>query len=90
MLVASKKSTDVIGDAIEIVILGISRGEIKVGISAPPEMKILRQELQADSAGGCSVQYRLANRPQVLRREKDGFDANADAGAETVDAAPQS
>jgi carbon storage regulator len=35
----------IIGDCIEVMILGVSRGQIKVGIEAPKEVSVHREEV---------------------------------------------
>lgn len=47
MLVVSRKigETIVIGDNIEVCILDIGEGIVKIGIEAPKRIKILRKEL---------------------------------------------
>ena len=52
MLVLSRREQEVIlvGDDIRIVVLEIRRGQVRLGIDAPPEVKVLREEL---TGGGC-------------------------------------
>jgi carbon storage regulator len=47
MLVLSRKKGEsiLLGDGIEVTILDVSGEGIKIGISAPPEIRILRKEL---------------------------------------------
>ena len=50
MLVLTRNETNdtiLIGDNIEVALSKSSNGEIKVAISAPPEVRILRKELAA-------------------------------------------
>jgi len=39
------QETLIIGDDIKITVLGISRGQIRIGIDAPPEVSIHREEI---------------------------------------------
>jgi carbon storage regulator len=50
MLVISRKSGEsvLIGDKIEIHILEVGDGIIKIGINAPKEIKILRKEIYSE------------------------------------------
>lgn len=47
MLVLSRNvgETIQIGDEVEVQVLGINRGQIRIGISAPREIQIVRSEL---------------------------------------------
>jgi carbon storage regulator len=47
MLILSRKIEEavVIGDTIKIRILGIQDGQVKIGVEAPKEIKVLRSEL---------------------------------------------
>jgi carbon storage regulator len=47
MLVLSRKYGEkiFIGDNIVITVVGIDRGEVRLGIDAPPEIEIFREEL---------------------------------------------
>jgi carbon storage regulator len=47
LLVLARKENDsiVIGDDIEIIIVGITEDKVKIGIRAPKTMKIFRKEL---------------------------------------------
>lgn len=50
MLVVSRKSGEsiMIGENIEVLILDLGDGNVKVGINAPKNIKILRKELIAE------------------------------------------
>lgn len=50
MLVLSRKvgETIRIADDVEIVVVQIGPGKVRLGINAPPEVKILRGELKPD------------------------------------------
>ena len=41
-----------IGEAISVTVLGGMRGQIKLGINAPGDVKILRSELMAQDVAG--------------------------------------
>lgn len=47
MLVITRKNDEslVIGDNIEITVLEISNGKVKIGINAPNDIKIIRKEI---------------------------------------------
>ena len=48
MLVLSRKSQEriIIGEGIEVTVLGISGNRVRLGIKAPPDVPILRNELE--------------------------------------------
>lgn len=50
MLVLSRKKSEKIklGDSIEITIVRISGNKVRLGIHAPPDIEVLRQELQKE------------------------------------------
>ena len=49
MLVLTRKvhQSILIRDDIVVQVLGVERGRVKIGVSAPPDITILRQELSA-------------------------------------------
>jgi carbon storage regulator len=51
MLVLTRKAGQrlLIGDNIRITVLDCQNGRIKIGIEAPPDVMILREELRADA-----------------------------------------
>lgn len=51
MLVLGRKldETIVIGDGIIVKVVGIAGGQVKLGITAPPHVLVMRQELLARS-----------------------------------------
>jgi carbon storage regulator len=53
MLVLTRKLGQrlVIGNSITVTVLHVESGNVQLGIQAPPQLKILRQELQACSIG---------------------------------------
>lgn len=61
MLVLSRNigETIKIGDNIEVQILGITRGHIRVGISAPREIQIMRSELLGRPHRSCAQRRKL-------------------------------
>ncbi len=50
MLVLSRREGETIkiGDGIEVVVVGIRGDRVRIGISAPPEVEICREELARD------------------------------------------
>ncbi|SHH20146.1 carbon storage regulator CsrA [Tepidibacter thalassicus] len=48
MLILSRKQEEsiIINEDIEIVVLGISEGKVKLGIKAPKDVEILRKEIK--------------------------------------------
>lgn len=54
MLVLSRKLDEVIkiGDDIRIVVVGIERGKVKLGVEAPRQVPVFREELLAADAEG--------------------------------------
>lgn len=54
MLVLSRKLGEklFLGDSITITVVEIDRNKVKIGITAPPEVLILREELKGRPGGG--------------------------------------
>lgn len=69
MLVLTRKAGDYlyIGAGIRIKVLETGRGSIRLGIEAPPEIPVLRGELQTDDAGppARNPRGRTFNRPRA-------------------------
>ncbi len=53
MLVLSRRAEEAIaiGEDIRVRVLGIRAGKVKLGIDAPAELHILREELRQDARG---------------------------------------
>jgi len=53
MLVLARKLGEslVIADSIKITVLQVERGNVRLGVQAPPQIKVLREELQVQSDG---------------------------------------
>jgi len=70
MLVISRKTNEgiVIDDTITITVLGVEGDKVKLGISAPREMLILRGEIQQAVQEQVKIQELLAgeNQPKAL------------------------
>ncbi|NLM61370.1 MAG: carbon storage regulator CsrA [Clostridiales bacterium] len=82
MLILTRKlgQSLIIGDGIEVSIVDVSGDKVKVGISAPKDVKILRSELAetmevnkiaAESRTDRSVLELLANRSAILQIKAD-------------------
>ena len=67
MLVLTRKQNEaiVVGNSIKIVVLGIKGNTVRIGISAPDSVRILRGELPVWDAEGCDFELSL----------EDGFNA---------------
>ena len=52
MLVLTRKLGEsfVIADSITVTVLRVKDGSVRIGVQAPPQMKIFREELQASSS----------------------------------------
>ncbi len=63
MLVLSRKESEsiLVGDNIRITVITASDGRARIGIDAPRDVYILRQELSRDSYRQATAQERLAN-----------------------------
>jgi carbon storage regulator len=55
MLVLTRKSEEsiIIGDDVEIMVLGVSGDKVRIGITAPREVEVFRKEVK-DSRGSAS------------------------------------
>ncbi|MFO0952465.1 MAG: carbon storage regulator CsrA [Isosphaeraceae bacterium] len=62
MLVLTRKLNEriVIGDNIRITVVGIRGNHVRLGIEAPPEVTILRDELRRNDARAAEVQEHAA------------------------------
>jgi len=52
MLVLSRKVGEriVVADSVVVTVLQVEAGKVRIGIEAPPQVRILRQELQGQAA----------------------------------------
>jgi|WetSurMetagenome_2_1015567.scaffolds.fasta_scaffold71768_3 carbon storage regulator len=66
MLVLMRKSNEsiIIGDNITVTVLGIEGDKVKIGISAPREIQILRHELFQAVQEQNIIQAHLASEPE--------------------------
>lgn len=55
MLVLTRKSEEsiIIGDDVEVMVLGVSGDKVRIGITAPREVEVFRKEVK-DSRGSAS------------------------------------
>jgi carbon storage regulator len=71
MLVLSRKlnETIIIGSNIRIKVVGISGGQVRIGIEAPDEIKVMREELlfRCDEAIESPASTQLVKQPQRPR-----------------------
>jgi carbon storage regulator len=53
MLVLNRKLDEriVIGDSIVVTVVSIGKGRVRLGVEAPPHVRVLRQELQPSHRG---------------------------------------
>lgn len=72
MLVLSRRPEESIriGDNITVKVLRVDRGRVRLGIDAPPDIPILRAELQPPSAADADATN--ANRNAVTDWESEG------------------
>jgi carbon storage regulator len=72
MLVLSRKQGEsiCIGQNVAVTVLGIDGGRVKIGVTAPPEIAILRGELRdlADSSSGEAPVRTQLSTPAAQRR----------------------
>lgn len=57
MLVLSRKLGEsiVIGDNIRVTVVGVNGGKIRIGIEAPQDVLVLREELVTAAATSCQI-----------------------------------
>lgn len=71
MLVISRKVDQSIriGDNIEIKVVGIEKGKVKLGITAPPDVPIYREELyQSLVEGNKNSVFASSDRVQIFKK----------------------
>ena len=63
MLVLSRKTGEriAIGDAVTVTVLRLSNGRVKLGITAPDDVSVLRTEINQSSQGHHTSQFRNAD-----------------------------
>ena len=69
MLVLSRKVGQkiLIGDKISVTVVRVGQGGVRIGVEAPKEMAVIREELKA---GGTEGRLRKATPPSRLRAPK--------------------
>ena len=74
MLILTRKidQSIVIQGNITIVVLGVERDRVKLGIQAPAEVAVLRQELFDENAQGSAAPSPLRRRPRPAISATDG------------------
>lgn len=82
MLVLTRKEAEMIhiGDGIVLKVIQTSRGTVKIGIEAPPEVRILRGELSAELLGlakGETLADRAKRQKMLLSRSAESHAAGA-------------
>jgi carbon storage regulator len=72
MLIISRKSGEsfLIDDSIEVTVLDVSNDKIKIGISAPQHIKIIRKELKETESA--NLEAAQASRADGMLGEKMG------------------
>ena len=61
MLVLSRKQNERIrvGDSVVVTVVRVSGDKVRIGIEAPPHVRVLRDELEVDSVGEVSLEASL-------------------------------
>ncbi len=54
VLTRKKEQSIVIGDNVEIMVLGVSGDKVRIGITAPREVEIFRKEVIAERTNGAA------------------------------------
>ncbi|MBK5110598.1 MAG: carbon storage regulator CsrA [Thermoleophilia bacterium] len=52
VLTRKKEQSIIIGDEVEIMVLGVSGDKVRLGITAPREIEVFRKEVIADRSNG--------------------------------------
>ncbi|HSV31406.1 MAG TPA: carbon storage regulator CsrA [Atribacteraceae bacterium] len=75
MLVISRKTDQAIriGDTIQIQVVGIGKGKVRLGIVAPSDIPVYREELYQDLVAGNKTS--LVTSPEMIESVKKAFTA---------------
>jgi carbon storage regulator len=74
MLVLSRKVGEriLIGDEIAVTVVRVTGGGVRIGIEAPAEMPVIREELKPGLSGKPPARPAVDSADQISLREKSG------------------
>ena len=70
MLVLSRKVGEriLVGDQVTITVVRITGGGVRIGIEAPPELSVIREELKDSNRQPAGSDGKPASKPQTARQ----------------------
>lgn len=68
VLTRKKEQSIIIGDNVEVMVLGVSGDKVRLGITAPREVEVFRKEVIADRGG--QVQRKGAGPPKEAAEQE--------------------